>query len=179
LLLPLLRALASSGRDDDFARVMRLIQESPNEFSLDFGHLPALKSLIPWSHKKFGSIYPPLQSWFETVRNELERSTAEEPVPPSDWARPVAVECRCNFCTQLNTFLADPRTEIVQIPAGEERRQHLIHQIQRHKCDVKHSLERSGRPYSLILTKTTGSHDRAVVRYKKDRRLLRELEALV
>jgi hypothetical protein len=35
--------------------------------------------------------------------------------------------------------------------------------------------EKKGSPYSLVLTKTTGSFERAVKRFKADRRLLSEL----
>ena len=174
----LLRALAASGRDDDFARVIRFIREEPNEFTLDYGQVPALKSLIPWSRDRLGSIYMPLQSWFETVQNELEQATATKPTPPPDWSRPANIDCKCKFCAQLNAFLADPKAEIGRIPAADDKRRHVIQQIERHRSDVRHGLERTGRPYSLVLTKTTGSYDRAMKRYEKDRHLLRELRSL-
>jgi hypothetical protein len=174
----LLQALAETGRDEDFSRVIRFIRELPNEFTLDYGQVPALKLLIPWSRKRFGSVYPPLQMWFETVRSELEKATAQEPAPPSDWARPANVDCRCEFCTQINTFLADPSHDVGRIPASEINRRHVITKIEHHKCDVKHTLERKGSPYSLVFTKTTGSYDRAVKRYEKDCRLLQIMQTL-
>jgi hypothetical protein len=179
MLLPLLRALAASGRDEDFARVIQFVHESPKEFTLDFGQVPALKSLIPWSRKHLGSVYPPLQVWLKAVRAPLEKATAKEPTPPKDWTRPATSDCQCNFCTQLTTFLADPKAETARIPAGEDRRTHLVQQIGRNGFDVKHQLDRTGRPFSLAFTKTTGSYDRAVIRFKKDCRLLSEIQALV
>ncbi|QDU24250.1 2OG-Fe(II) oxygenase [Urbifossiella limnaea] len=175
----LLRALAAAGRDDDLARVVRFVRESPSEFTLDCGQVPALKALVPWSRERFGSVPPPLRAWLDAVRTELERATAREPTPPSDWARPATVECRCGYCTQLNTFLADPTAAVGRIPASEDRRSHVIHQIERHRSDVSHRLERTGRPYTLVLTKTTGSYERAVRRYETDCRLLRDLPSLV
>ncbi|MFO0799650.1 MAG: 2OG-Fe(II) oxygenase [Gemmataceae bacterium] len=171
----LLRALAAAGRDDDFARVVRFVREAPADFTLDYGQVPALKALVQWSRERFGSVYPPLRAWLDAVRAELERATAAEPTPPTDWTRPATVECRCNFCTQLNAFLADPTAEVGRIPASEDRRRHVIQQVERHRSDVTHRLERTGRPFTLVLTKTTGSYERAVQRYKKDCRLLREL----
>ena len=53
--------------------------------------------------------------------------------------------------------------------------QHLISIIDRHQCDVKHSLERKGNPYSLVLTKTSGSFERSVKRFEANRRLLNAL----
>jgi hypothetical protein len=53
-----------------------------------------------------------------------------------------------------------------------KRRSHLIDMIRSHQCDVKHALERKGSPYSLVLTKTTGSFDPSVKRFQSDCRLL-------
>jgi len=175
---PLLRALAASGRDEDLARVIRFVRELPNEFTLDDGQVPTLKLLIPWSQQRFGSVRPQFQSWLVAVRGQLERATAGEPKPPTDWARPATVDCRCQFCSQLNAFLADPSHEVGRIPASEDNRRHLIERIGRHRCDVKHALERKGSPYSLVLTKTTGSFERAVKRFEDDCRLLSELPSV-
>ena len=68
-----------------------------------------------------------------------------------------------------------PVNEVGRIPAREEMRQHLIDTIDRHQCDVKHSLERKGSPYSLVLTKTSGSFERSVKRFEANHRLLNAL----
>jgi len=174
----LLQALAASGRHEDVARVIQFVRELPDEFSLDDCQVPALKSLIPWSLKRFGSVHPEFQTWLNAVRRQLERATAKEPTPPTDWARPANVDCTCQYCAQLKSFLSDAAHEVGRIPAREEMRQHLIGMIDRHQCDVKHALERKGSPYSLVLTKTTGSYERAVKRFKSDRRLQSELPSV-
>ena len=117
-----------------------------------------------------------LLSWLASVRQKLEAATAREPAPPADWARPADVACTCQYCAQLKAFLADPANEVGRIPAREDIRQHLIGMIDRHQCDVRHALERKGSPYSLVLTKTTGSFERAVKRFEADRRLLKVLD---
>ena len=174
----LLQALAASGRDEDLSRVIRFIRELPDEFSLDDCQVPGLKLLIPWSRKRFGAVHPLFKSWLDAVRGQLERATAKEPTPPTDWARPAVVDCQCQFCAQLKAFLADPAHEIARIPAREEMRRHLMDRIDRHQCDVKSALERKGSPYSLVLTKTTGSYERAVKRFEDDRRLLKALASV-
>jgi hypothetical protein len=171
----LLQALAASGRDEDLSHVIHFVQESPDEFSLDDCQIPCLKSLIPWSQKRFGSVHPQLPSWVASVRQKLESATVKHPVPPTDWARPADLACECQYCAELKAFLADPANEVGRIPAREEMRQHLIDIIDRHQCDVKHSLERKGSPYSLVLTKTEGSFERAVKRFEANRRLLNAL----
>ncbi len=174
--LPLfLKALLAGGRDEDLSRVVRFVQQSPDEFRLDDCQVPSLKKLIPWSRKQLGRIHPHLASWLASVREYLESATADAPQPPTDWARPADVDCTCQYCAQLNDFLADPLSEIGRIPAREDMRQHLIGKINRHQCDVNHALERKGSPYSLVLTKTTSSFDRAVKRFETDRRLLEAL----
>ena len=76
---------------------------------------------------------------------------------------------------RLTAFLGDPANEVGRIAAREDVRQHLIGIISRHQCDVKYAFERKGSPYSLVLTKTTGSFDRAVKRFETDLKLLGEL----
>ena len=83
--------------------------------------------------------------------------------------------CNCQYCAQLNAFLADLTNEVGRIPAREDMRQHLIGIINRHQCDVKYALERKGSPYSLVLTKTSGSFERAVKRFEANCRLLSAL----
>jgi hypothetical protein len=115
-------------------------------------------------------------AWLASVRQKLESATARQPAPPADWARPAEVACTCQYCAQLNAFLANPASEVGRIPAREDMRQHLIGMIGRHQCDVKYILERKGSPYSLVLTKTTGSFERATKRFEANRRLLKVLD---
>ena len=82
------------------------------------------------------------------------------------------MSCKCQHCAQLNAFLADPANKVGRIPAREDLRQHLVGMIGQHQCDVKHAEERKGGPYSLVLTKTTGSFERTAKRFEADRRLL-------
>jgi hypothetical protein len=166
----------ASGRDEDLSRVMRFVKGLPDEFSLDDCQVPSLKALVSWSRKQLGVVHPHLLSWLASVRQKLESATASQPAPPPDWARPAGVACTCQYCAQLNAFLADPANEVGRIPAREDMRQHLIGMISGHACDVKHALERQGSPYSLVLTKTTGSFERATKRFEADCRLLKILD---
>jgi hypothetical protein len=171
----LLKAILASGCDEELSRVIRFVEETLEEFSLDDCQVPSLKSLIPWSQERFGLVHPHLLSWLVSVRQQLELATARQPEPPSDWARSADVACTCQYCAQLKAFLADPTKEVGRIPAREDMRQHLIGMIDQHQSDVKYTLERKGSPYSLVLTKTTGSFERAVKRFEADRRLLSAL----
>jgi hypothetical protein len=171
----LLKALAANSRDDELSRVIHFVQQFPDEFSLDDCQVPSLKSLIPWSRQQFGSVPPPLATWLASVRQRLESATAKKPAPPTDWARPADMACNCQYCAQLKAFLADPLNEVGRIPAREDLRQHLIGIIDHHQYDVKYALERKGSPFSLVLTKTAGSFDRAIKRFEADCLLLSAL----
>lgn len=171
----LLRALLAAGRDEDLARVLQVIEQSPETFTLDHGQVPALLSLIPWSRKRFGEVPPRLTAWLASVRRRLEAATARRPEPPTNWARPAELSCTCEYCKQLRAFLTDPASEVGRIAAREDRRRHLTHVINQDRCDVKTREERKGSPYSLVLTKTTGSFERAVQRFEADCRLLESL----
>jgi hypothetical protein len=171
----LLKALVAGGRDEDLSHVLQFVESLPDEFSLAGCQVPSLKALVPWAQKRYGVVPPRLMSWLASVRHQLEAATARPPAPPADWARPVEVTCTCQYCAQLKAFLADPANEVGRIPAREDMRQHLIAMIGRQACDVKHALERRGSPYSLVLTKTTGSFERATQQYEANRRLLKVL----
>lgn len=171
----LLKALLAGGQDEELARVVRFVQETPHEFPVDRCQVPALKELIAWSKKRLGQVPPQLAAWLAAVRGDLKVATARPPTPPKDWARLADVDCRCQPCVQLNAFLADPANEVGRIAGREDVRDHLVFMIRRHQCDVTHVLERKGSPYSLVLTKTSGSFDRAVKRFEADRSLLSKL----
>ncbi len=172
------KALAAIGRDDDLSRLLGFVRQHPEEFRLDECQVPSLKSLIPWAKKRFGAVPPLLASWLGTVRQTLESLTAAEPSPPVDWARPAEVDCKCQFCARLNSFLSDPANKVGRISAREDHRQHLITKLNQHQCDVTHTLERTKSPYTLVLTKTTGSFDRALKRFHADQRQLAELPTI-
>lgn len=174
--LPLLvKALVASGNDQGLSTLLRFVQESPDEFRLEECQVPCLKKVVPWSQKQQGAVHPQLASWLAAVRQHLESVTASRPEPPTDWARPAKVDCTCRYCAQLKRFLADPTKEVERIAAREDERSHVVAMIDRHQCDVEHALERKGRPYSLVLTKTTGSFERAAKQFDANSRLLRQL----
>jgi hypothetical protein len=171
--LPLLvKALVVSGRDEGLSVVIDFVQGSPDEFSLGDCQVPCLKSLIPWSRKQFGLVHPRLASWLNSVRQKLESATARHPVRPTDWVRPADLACQCQYCAALKAFLSDATNKVGRIPAREDMRRHLIGIIGRHQCDVNYALERKGSPFSLVLTKTDGSFERAVKLFEANRRLL-------
>jgi hypothetical protein len=173
----LVKALLANRSDKDLSRVIGFVRNSAQFFSLGGWQVPCLQSIVPWSRKRFGAVHPLLEAWLASVRQQLQSATEKRPAPPSNWARPATVNCTCRYCAPLKAFLSDPAQEVGRIAAREDARQHLIGIISRHQCDVQYALERKGSPYSLLLTKTNGSFERAVKRFEDDRRLLSQLNS--
>ncbi|MFN0052207.1 MAG: 2OG-Fe(II) oxygenase [Planctomycetales bacterium] len=174
-LLPLLRATVAVGCEAELERLIAFVQQNREQFSLQFGQVAALKSLIPWSQKRLGAIPVALRNWLRALRSELESATAAAPIPPGTWTRPSSTGCDCKYCRELRAFLADPDAEIGRIAAAEQDRSHLIGRISQYRYDVTHTLERRGSPYKLVLKKTNGSYDREVRRYETNLKLLASL----
>lgn len=172
---PLLRALLNSNCQEPLKKVVQFVQTNRDQFTLEHGQVPALQQVIPWSIRKSGQTPPLLNTWLAAVRRWLEAATVRKPEPPTDWSRPSPISCSCKYCTQLNVLLGDPTVEIGRIQANEETRDHLIDAIQRNRCDVTHTIDKLTRPFSLVLTKTQTSFDRALRRYLLDTKLLAAL----
>ena len=83
----------------------------------------------------------------------LERTLAIPPRRADDWSIDLPVQCRCELCARLSTFLRD-RVAVEHVwPLAEDRRRHVHNAIDGHKLPVTHVTRRGGRPYSLVLTK--------------------------
>ncbi len=176
-LAPLLEALIHGDEKQLLSEVLRHVEQSPTVFHLNDCQVPALKSLIARSRRRYGAVPPPLAAWLASVRWRLELATRAEPTPPVDWTRPAEFKCNCRHCGQLRAFLVDPTNAVGRIAAAESSRGHLIDTIEQNRCDVKHALERKGSPYSLVLTKTNQTFDRALKQYLVDCKLLSSLPA--
>ena len=177
--LPLLvKALVAMERHDDLARVVDFVLKSTKEFGVQQCQVPSLIKLIPWSKKRTGSMPEALADWLIAVRTDLEAATAARPTAPADWARAANVSCKCQHCAQLNAFLADRHKDVDRIRAPESERAHVIGLIQHHRCDVSHTLDTKGRPYSLVLKKTSDSYHAAVKQFETNRELLESLPVL-
>lgn len=79
----------------------------------------------------------------------------EEPArKEGDWSISVPRGCNCDLCAALGSFMSDPSSQKLEWPINKERRRHIHQRIDKHELPVQHSTRRSGRPYTLVLTKT-------------------------
>jgi hypothetical protein len=71
-----------------------------------------------------------------------------------DWSIELPEGCHCELCQTLDAFLADKARRSFEWPLAEQRRRHVHTRIDQHELPVRHQTRRSGRPYTLVLTKT-------------------------
>ncbi len=144
----------------------------PKTYGLDAVLVPATRTLL----KTAG---PSCMAAVGTLRTacllHLRSRIAEPLAPPTDWARPSALACRCPRCGELARFLADPgrrtadpgrRTWVFK--AAEADRRHVEDTIKGARCDVDTATDRRGRPYSLVCTKNQASYERRMKQRRQD-----------
>ena len=92
--------------------------------------------------------------------SSLEKSLAAPPRSPDDWSIAPPPGCACELCRDLAAFLSDRQRIELAWPLSEERRRHIHGVIDRHRLPVTHVTRRSGRPYTLVLTKQRALFER-------------------
>jgi predicted 2-oxoglutarate/Fe(II)-dependent dioxygenase YbiX len=147
------------------------------EYDLTAAHLAAIFALERQLAKR-PVTDAAITGWLAACRRELEGRTAAEPRKPTDYRRESKLSCNCRDCRALSAFLADPDRREGRFPLAKERRRHLHGIIDGNRCDCTHTTERSGRPYTLVCTKTTASYQEACGIHQRDSENLRRLGAL-
>jgi hypothetical protein len=79
---------------------------------------------------------------------------------------------------ELELFARDPVKQVHRIRAKKEICQTLHQTIDRLGLDMIHVTERKGSPYTLVLTKTRASYERACLLHRSDLTDMRRLLAL-
>ncbi|MBW3600575.1 MAG: hypothetical protein KY475_25345, partial [Planctomycetes bacterium] len=175
VLARLLKAALAAGDDGSFAALLQLKRARPDLFDVRKFDVPTCSKLVKWADKRFEERPVELARWLAEIRQFLKSATSQPPQPPSDFARPGRPSCICPYCRQLGEFLADPKSESGAIKARKDDLLHVQDQIRRHQLDAKSRVDRTTRPFALVLTKTTDSHTRAVKQYYAGQKLLANL----
>lgn len=84
----------------------------------------------------------------------LDVRLARPPRADDEWSIEANDDCGCELCGTLSRFLADPKRRTFEWPLAKERRRHVHGMIDGAELPVSHQTRRSGRPYTLVLTKT-------------------------
>lgn len=171
----LMKAAITADNDVALGRCLQLRDQAGELFDKREFDVKFCKELVNWSDKRFGSRLASLSHWLQETRSFLESETANEPEPPSDFARPDAVDCACPQCAQLQAFLANPELETAEIKALKRQLIHVQDQIRHDKLDTTTQMDRSTRPFTLRLKKTEGSYARVAKRFGEDLKRLASL----
>jgi hypothetical protein len=106
----------------------------------------------------------------------LEASLARPPRASDDWSLDLPSGCSCELCNHLREFLQDAMQTRLEWPLAKDRRAHVHRRIDTAELPVAHQTRRVGRPYTLILTKTTALFERATQQRRRDAEHLAWLE---
>lgn len=168
LLPPLTQAFLALDEPELFERLVTYILRRPKEFDLTTVQVPALLSLKMWLKRNVKHSSAPLHRWLRAVAEVLDSRASHPPREPADWRREFATGCDCADCKELSRFLKDPNAKALRLPLAQDRRRHLHQVIDGKKLDTTHVTERSGRPYTLVCTKTKASYERALKAHQVD-----------
>ncbi|MGH9152370.1 MAG: 2OG-Fe(II) oxygenase, partial [Acidimicrobiales bacterium] len=94
-----------------------------------------------------------------------------------DWSIELPGGCDCGLCGTLGTFLADADERTLEWPLATDGRRHVHSRIDAGELPVRHQTRRSGRPYTLVLTKTTALFQLEEKQRRRDETDLRWLES--
>ena len=85
----------------------------------------------------------------EWLRRHLSRPARAE----DDWSLPLPDGCACELCRRLGEFLGSSSEQQLEWPIAKDKRRHVHERIDGAELPVDHRTRRSGRPYTLVLTK--------------------------
>ena len=89
------------------------------------------------------------------------------PRPPGDWSIATSLDCACGRCRTLNAFLMAPIRKTFEWPLAKDDRAHIHQIIEGYELPVGHQTRRTGRPYTLVLTKREDLFERDAKRRQR------------
>lgn len=178
ILSALIKSLLSVDAAKPLSRLVEHTLSEDKKYDLTDVHLKTIFGLEAWLKRKLSRANETVNRWLAHCRTELQQRTAEAPQPPADLRRRSELSCKCSDCRELSLFLDDPHEKVHRFPVRKERRQHLHQVIDGNHCDLTHVTTRTGRPYTLVCTKTTASHKKACQIYARDKENLKQLQAI-
>lgn len=105
------------------------------------------------------------------ARRSADRLEARLAVPQrasDDWSIRLAGGCECELCGVLDEFLSDPARRTLEWPLAQAGRGHVHSRLDRAELPVRHQTRRTGRPYTLVLTKTDALFEREARAHQQD-----------
>ncbi len=178
LLVTLVKAFLKVETDKPLKKLLRHMLSASWRYDLTETHLASAFKLEK-SLPKLAAGSNAIGYWLKECRKELKSRTKTKPRPPQDQRRNSEVPCDCADCKLLSQFLDNPDQSSTRMPLAKNRRKHLHRIIDGNRLDCLHVTERTGRPYTMVITKTMTSHQLAFKIYQRDLKNLARIEKLI
>ena len=160
----LLRAASVAGGAPLTQRVSRAVVAAPAALP-DRVIVPVALALAASPDRPSREAVAPL---LDACRAHLEARVALPLERPRDARREAdGFACNCSSCASLRSFLRDPVQTRWELKANEQLRRHVEAHARQARADVATTTVTTGRPYTLVCTKTTARYD-ARVRQRAD-----------
>jgi hypothetical protein len=104
---------------------------------------------------------------YELCTRWLAESLDAPPRAPSDWSIVADLGCRCRTCSSFGDFLRSPARKMFEWPLAEPQREHVHTLIRELALPVTHQTRRTGRPYTLVLSKQDALFTRDAARRQR------------
>lgn len=149
-----LREYKLDGLYQDFLKTIgsnahRIPAEEFHDLWLPF--LQGLTCRLEWSsvdltNPQYGDL------WRNIFKAYINNYLGKQPAIQTSFIRP-AVGCRCQDCVCVNRFLTSSQ-QVGRFRLNQQRRGHVHSMLDGNGTDCTHITERSGSPYTLVVTKT-------------------------
>lgn len=165
LVRPLLNVLQTTlaiGAFDVQESIVRQLATTRTELRVDF-----LTTLLRAASGADADLRLALVPLHELCAESLTARLSAPPRQPGDWSIAAELSCRCDRCRTLHTFLTARERAVLEWPLAKEQRAHVHQMIERHELPLDHHTRRTGRPYTLVLTKRDALFAQEAARRKR------------
>lgn len=137
--------------------------------------VPAIERLQDGQLAHVPEVHRAIETLWTNAAEFLLMRSEVPPRPPADWCFDVQLSCRCEDCTELQSFAKSPTEVVHRFRVRKERRGHLHQIIDRHGLDMTHVTERVGSPQTLVCTKDRRTFKARALEYRSELAAMRML----
>jgi hypothetical protein len=142
------RSIALIGAFDLGEEIVAQLASTRIERRVDF-----LMALLRATPERDDDVLPALRPLREICVESLTARLSAAPRDAGDWSILIEPACRCERCRKLGAFLVSREQRVLEWPLAKEHRAHVHRTIEEYELPLDHRTRRTGRPYTLVLTK--------------------------
>ena len=143
-----LRSIALIGAFDLGEEIVARLASTRTERRVDF-----LLALLRATPERDDDVVLALRAVRELCIDSLNARLSAAPRDARDWSILPELACRCERCRKLGAFLVSREQRVLEWPLAKEHRAHVHRTIEEYELPLDHRTRRTGRPYTLVLTK--------------------------